>query len=304
MRIWHKILLLLIVLLLPVTVLAQGEARLNSAVVQLWPEFDRAEMLVMIQLSLNSTTTLPMDLDISIPASAAIHKVAVGETKDAVSDQDVMYETRTGDGQTTLTIRNVNGRAIRIEYYDDLGMQGVNRTYAYVWPGNMATEILTIIFQQPVDASVPVLQPSADDIMTDSNGLNYYTITYYTLSKGEAASLDVTYQKTSNRLSASIPEVQPLEPVNGDAQGRISFAIYLPWLIGVAGFLLILIGLGFGLSYWRGKGRIIFPRWRSSTAGAEKEASRIMLNCSECGHRLQPGDKFCRACGSRVKNDN
>lgn len=300
MRRWYVTLILLVLLLAPNIVQAQEEVQYDSVLVQLWPEFDKPEMLVMVELTLSSNVILPLDLNFRIPAGATIHVVAVGQTRDTVTDQGVVYETRQEGEWTVLTVDDMSGAAVRIEYYHRLEMQDASRHYTYEWPGDAATASLTVIFQQPADATDLVITPAPVGNSTDANGLEYFQINFPALGIGESATLEADYQKTTSRLSASLPEVQPVAPLGSDAQGRISFSSYLPWLVGVAGFLLIIVGLGIGLSYWRGTGRGNAARRRHAPSRTEKASEMAALNCPECGHRLQPGDQFCRACGTRL----
>ena len=300
MRRWFVLIILPVLLLTPLCVQAQGEVQFDSVLVQLWPEFDKPEMLVMEELTLAPGVTLPLDLNFRVPASATIHVVAVGQTQDSVTDQSIVYETSQEGEWMVLTIKGVSGAAVRIEYYDRLEILDAARHYTYLWPGDASTAALTVIFQQPVDATDLRINPAPISDSTDANGLEYFQIDFPALSVGETAKLEADYQKTTARLSASLPEVQPVAPLGNEAQGRISFASYLPWLVGVAGFLLIIVGLGIGLSYWRGRGSDNTQRRRRTTNRAKKVSGTVTLNCPVCGHRLQPEDHFCRACGTRL----
>jgi hypothetical protein len=302
----HKLLavfLLLVVFLAPTAAEAQGAVTFDDVVVQLWPEFDRPEMLVITQITLSPNTPLPLDLDFRLPAGGTIHTVAVGQTQATVSDKEVVYETRQDGDWTVIAIKGVDATAVRIEYYDRLNIEGSSRHYDYQWPREYATAALTVIFQQPVDATSLVLVPEAVSTSSDSNGLLYYRIEFPALAVGEAETLTADYQKTTNRLSMSLPQVEPESPLGGNAEGRVSFANYLPWLVGGAGVLLIAGGMAFGLSYLRGTGGKAMKRKRHAALRPGKGEPLVVLNCPECGHRLQPGDRFCRACGTSMSNE-
>jgi len=304
MRKWFVALTLLALLLASAPARAQGEVKFDSAVVQLWPEFDKPEMLVMVQLVLSSSTALPLDLDFRVPAGVTVQAVAVGQTQATVTDQGIVYATRQDGGRTVITIKNVTAPAIRIEYYDRLEMQGVGRHYIYQWPGDHATAALTAIFQQPVDATGLTILPAPVGNSTDANGLVYYQVDFGALAAGQPVRLTADYQKTTDRLSASVPQVQPESPLGSNAQGRVAFSNYLPWLVGGVGLVLIAVGLAIGLSYWRGAGARSAPRRKHAPSRAGKEAALIALYCPECGNRLQPGDQFCRACGTRLRSED
>lgn len=300
MRRCMVIFIMAVLLLLPLSVRAQGEVRFDSVLVQLWPEFDKPEMLVLMELNLAADVALPLDLEIRLPQDAMIHVVAVGLTQDTVTDKGIIHEARRVRGDLVVTIQDVSSPAVRIEYYDSLERQGERRYYSYLWPGAAATKSLVVMFQLPVDATGLMMDPVPIHSSSDTNGLNYYQVDFLAREAGATASLEVSYQKTTSRLSASLPSVQVAAPLDSGAQGRISFSIYLPWLIGVAGFLMIVIGMGIGLSYWRGTDSGSIPRRRHGADRVKNGIGRGMTHCPECGHCLQPGDMFCRACGSRI----
>ena len=72
MRRYYLALLIIILIactpLLPA--LAQSEVKLSSMEVDLWPEYDRPNVLVIYRITLPPTTTLPVDLSFRIPAAA------------------------------------------------------------------------------------------------------------------------------------------------------------------------------------------------------------------------------------------
>ena len=56
----------------PSGVAAQGSFAVESLVVSLWPEYDRAEVLVLYEIHLGATTTLPTQVRVPIPASVTM----------------------------------------------------------------------------------------------------------------------------------------------------------------------------------------------------------------------------------------
>jgi hypothetical protein len=294
---------LLVVLLLPVRVQAQSAIKIDSVVVQLWPEFDKPKMLVMYQFTLSASTALPQDVSFRTPAGATVSAVAVGQTQDTVTDQGIEYETRSDGEWTVVTIKSVGGPAIRLEYYDKLQITGTSRHYVYKWASDYAVTQMVAFFQQPVDATNLVLDPEASSSQTDSNGLVYYRVDFPALAVGETATLTVDYKKLTDRLSASLPQVQPSAPLDNNAQGKVSLSAYLPWVVGGAGFLLIVFGLVVGLNYFRGTGKMSNARKRHAPKQEEKDDSDQPQYCPQCGKRAQPADQFCRTCGTRLQRD-
>ncbi|MBV5330887.1 hypothetical protein JZU69_00335, partial [bacterium] len=72
---------------------AQDEIAIESVNVSLWPEYDKADMLVINSIMLSEGAAFPVQLDVRIPADAVLHTVAVGESSNSVSDQGVEKTT-------------------------------------------------------------------------------------------------------------------------------------------------------------------------------------------------------------------
>ena len=63
-------LIFLLVLVFPMGVSAQDDVRLAYLQIDLWPEYDRSEMLVILRASLAADVSLPVDVTFRSPAAA------------------------------------------------------------------------------------------------------------------------------------------------------------------------------------------------------------------------------------------
>jgi len=303
MRKWLCLLALAAALFLPVGARAGGEVGLESVSVQLWPEFDKPSMLVMHEITLSADTALPLDFDFHIPATATMQVVAVGQTQETVADEGVVYDLSPSGEWVTVSIRNVSERAIRIEYYDDLEKQGTARHYLYTWPGDYGVDSFSVQFQMPVKASNLQTSMALPNSYTGGYDLTYYDAGFGSLATGESFTLAVDYQKASDTLSVSIVNPQPAENPT-EAAGRVTWTKYVPWALGILGVVLILFGLVAGVSYLQGRrrdaGGVRRPRHASRREKPGEPAA--VIYCHQCGRRAQPGDLFCRACGTRLRH--
>lgn len=152
------IFLLLVLLLIPLSVFAQGPAALESLHVALWPEFDNPRLLVILDGVLSQpggTVRVP------IPANAELNAVATAGSDGGFLN--AAYETETGaDGQ--IVIFSPQNSAFRIEYYAPLTTSGDQRQAAFSLPaGFLAAKTVSIEALIPPDASGltadPVMQP-------------------------------------------------------------------------------------------------------------------------------------------------
>jgi hypothetical protein len=117
------------------------------------------------------------------------------------------------------------------------------------------------------------------------------------LEVGAQLPIKLTYTRTSDQLSVSN---QPLETgtVDESTQGRISLNNYLPYILGGLGVLLI---VGAGIYYWQtSQGK---PTVRRRHRARDEDRDSEDVYCYQCGKRAQPGDRFCRTCGTRLRRE-
>ncbi len=156
---------------------AQAVIAIQSVNVSLWPEYDKAEMLVINSIMLSADTAFPVQLDVRIPADAVLHTVAVGESSSSVSDQDV-EKTTVKDGEWLVVSITATGPAIRIEYYDpSLKKEGDLRSYSYRWLSDYHVAEFVAVFQEPIDATQFKSSLSLqDDGVHPEDNLHYYLL--------------------------------------------------------------------------------------------------------------------------------
>ncbi len=153
-RLFTLILLLsLTALLLPRTGRAQNEVQLDSLEINLWPEYDRAEMLVMYICGLPSKSW-PVTLTFRIP------KTAIRPSEVAVRTEDGgLYETPFTykvEGEYIVVSFEATTQNFQLEYYDPLTIDGSKRSYGFIWPGDprpLPVLVLPVRFR-PADRAV------------------------------------------------------------------------------------------------------------------------------------------------------
>lgn len=285
---------------------AQGAVTLASAEVDLWPEYDRPNVLVIYHLTLSSQISPPVELSVRIPARAGDpHAVAVRQPDGALFS--VVYE-REVQGDWALITFTATSPDVQLEYYDpNLIQQDSARHYEFQWPGDYAVGSLVISVQQPLGASDMRISPGMGSGQTRQDGLVYYSAEVGASQAGEDFSVTIDYQKTSDELSASSLTVEPSAPITDSTAGRMSIMQALPWALGILGLVLI---LGGGIWYWQ-SGRQT-PSQESnhrrrktsssvSTISTKEQADGDFVYCHQCGKRAGPNDRFCRVCGARLR---
>lgn len=284
------------------TAIAQDSLTLHTLEVDLWPEYDHPSVLVIYHITLAADVKLPVDLKIHIPTSAGEpNAVAVKEADGALLK--IAY-TRTVMGDWSEIAFSATMPQIQLEYYDpNLIKNGAQRSFTYQWPGDYAIGDLIIQVQQPVGASELTITPKMNKTVTGSDGLVYYSTEAGELDAGKSFNVTLEYQKQTDALSAESLQVQPSVPMGGITATRRTIMNYLPFILGALGLLLI-FGAAFWWYYQSGlvkKSSKDAHRRRKLVIAPEEVIPEGYVYCPHCGKRALPGDRFCRACGTKLR---
>ncbi len=294
-------LLLIAILCVPIPVRAQTPLTFSTLTVDLWPEFDRPEMLVIYKGLLSPAVTLPAEVTLRIPAEAGT-PTAVAVGMDSVSVVDVTYETKTSGDWVEVTFTAALP-AIQFEYYDlNLVKDGTERTYTYQWLGEYKVDSINVYVQHPIGSNNVQVTPAGGKTEQGGDGLLYTTLEIGSVEAGDSFSIGMTYQKETDDLSVQTLEVQPSAPISPETEGRLNLSQIWPWALGALGLLLI---AGGGFWYWQsGRQEPVtrLQRRRKTTATIPEDgASSEGVYCHQCGKRASSGDHYCRACGTRLR---
>ncbi len=296
MRKWLTYLTLAMVLALPSPASAQADARLTSLQIKLWPEYDQAAMLVIYDFQAADGLALPARLDFHIPADASVHAVAALKNGDFLNSD---WEGPTPQGEWQVLTVIVDAQTpYHIEYYQPLTISAPERQFSFLWYGDYAVDDFTLSIQKPVDTT----QLTTDPPLTpkqESDGLTYYNSAPLSLKEGEQFTLNLQYQKSTDRLTVPSNDIQPSAPLDSNTSGRVSLGNYVPYILGALGVILLVGGLGYNF-LWR-KPQAAQGRRRRRIQPKEAQAEESEIYCHQCGQRARPGDRFCRVCGTRLR---
>jgi hypothetical protein len=275
--------------------------------VDIWPEFDRPNVLVIYHITLSPDISLPATMTLHIPEQTG------GPYNLAMKDADGLlynleYKTPVMDNGLLAITFTTPSPDIQLEYYDPaLKRQGNTRSYEYRWSGDYAIQSFTVVVQQPTNATNMQIQPNMGTGSKAADGFNYFTKVVGQVDETSSVFIRLTYDKSDDSLSSTSQPVQPVQPVTPKTSGRISFADALPWTLGS----LIGVVMGAGLLwYWQsGKKKRLADYYRHSRRGgspAPRQAgtaasSRTVIYCHQCGRMATPGDVYCRSCGARLR---
>jgi hypothetical protein len=283
-------------LVFPNSVFAQTDTTLLNVNVQLWPEYDQPSMLVITDFGLPASVTLPVDLTFRIPKGANLIAVASYNADGVLAN--AAFEGPKDDGDWQSFTVTVESPAARFEYYQPLTYNGDTRTFSYLWNSSYAVDAFDISVMEPVDVLSLTSSPKLDSI-EQKDGLTYHRSDPVKLAVGKEFSLKLEYKKSTDTLVASPEGVQPVAPVDENTPGRVSLNNSLPYLIGGLGVILIVGGLVYYLKSGNSRSTKKPRARRQSKSGSEEGGSGIY--CAQCGTRAHGGDRFCRTCGARLR---
>jgi len=272
---------------------AQTEAtQLSDMTVELWPDYDRPAVLVLLTGTLPESAALPATVRIPIPDGADVFAVARFNDVDAlISDVDAS----TTDGGLTLT---TPGRVFRVEYYAPYEVDGSEYSYRFDWVSELTIDNIATVVQQPRAATSMTITPAPMTSAAErGDGLTYHRITPQPLAANQPYTVDIRYTVEAPVLSA--PAVATVAPTSAPSAPRGGLSDIDPlWLLAVP-VLLLLVGGAWYLGRQQGgaAGRTRKPR--SARPAATKGAAARF--CHNCGRPAQAGDVFCRNCGTPLK---
>lgn len=285
---------------------------IESLPVDIWPEYDRESVLVLLTGFLPAGAPLPATITIPVPDNADINAVA-RITEDGSLFSDITFDDSVS-GQVTLTTPDAR---FRVEYYMPYNQDGEERTFTFEWESDVTVTEMLVSVQQPVATSELTTNPEASNVTTRQDGFQYHNLAPVTVPAGDSFSVEVAYSRSVSQVSAEL--LQPsdtAEPTTGN-QPNTPSETGLNWptiLLVSAGVAVLAVGA------WMLFGERLVaarrPAGRSRPAPVSKRPKKRKREretavsdspskaryCHHCGQKSEPDDRFCRSCGTRLKN--
>ncbi len=301
---------------------AQTPITLKSLEVELWPEFDRPETLVIYRAELASTVTLPADVTFRLPATMeSMFVVAVERDGVLVEVNRDAFKLEHANDAMQLTFSTPVPR-IQFEYYDAsiLTKQGAERQLKFEIAAPYSTEKAAFQVQEPFQAEKFTLTPPASSTFTGTDGLTYAVLETAGLARDETFSLTANYSRASDALSVqnlAAPTVMPAVPAAAEspvAQPPANENLTLGYiLIGVG--VALLLGV---VVFWVRSKKAAPAEVRSATRRPKRTARSVEMSapvapppvvsptrnfCYRCGMALRDDANFCYSCGAERRRE-
>lgn len=163
-------LLLLFTLILPATGHTQGKVTtIDLLTVELWPDYDRASVLVLLTGALPADTTLPATVTLPIPETAQLNAVARIDGSDGKMKDDIS-SSPAPDGISFIT----PDLRFRLEYYLPYAVNNNQRTFSFNWLAAISVNKFKLKVQRPLSAILLTTEPVSMNVLSGEDGLTYY----------------------------------------------------------------------------------------------------------------------------------
>ena len=193
------LILFIIVMLMPVTPgIAQNPVDvIDTLDIELWPDYDRPSVLVLLTGTLPVDTRLPASVTLPIPQGAQINAVARIDSKDN-SMKDDIFSSADPPGKLTFVTPDLR---FRVEYYLPYTVDDNRREFDYTWLADIRVNNLHLRVQRPISASDLSIEPATANVARSEDGFDYHTFPPRTVAAGQPFSLHVEYLSNSAQLS-------------------------------------------------------------------------------------------------------
>ena len=161
--------------------------QLTTLAVELWPDYDRPAVLVLLTAELPAGTALPATVTIPLPGEADVNAVARFDDTGAMLS-DVDYTTSAG--QLTLT---TPANRFRVEYYAPYEVAEEAYSFTFDWTADLDVAQMTVVVQQPLAATDMTITPTPTGTADRGDGLIYHTLAARPVGAGEPVTVRVAY---------------------------------------------------------------------------------------------------------------
>jgi hypothetical protein len=191
--------------------LGQDAPAIDRIKVSLWPEYDKPEMLVLVEAWLDPGSALPTTLAVPIPAAAgAPHAIAKRGSNGTLHLAE--HRTTREGGWTTVLVRT-DQLENRVEYYAPLARDGDQVSYRFLWPGT-PSEIRRVEFEilEPLGTTGAIVEPAPTHEAFDPDGRRYLLGSLPALAPHQATEIAVRYARAPAEAAAPTPSPAAAAP--------------------------------------------------------------------------------------------
>ncbi len=271
----------------------------TDLLVEIWPEYDRPEVLVIYRGELSQTTSFPAEVTFPLPNYVETMHVVASEREGRLFELDASaVELRRDDQQTILTF-SVTSPKFQFEYYDSqiLTQADRSRSLNFEFSTLHPVEAITFEIQEPLGAEDFQMTPLPENNFTGTNGLQYHTLSKTGLAEGDTFSASATYQRSTDELTATGLTADISPPLEVTPVAATDNNLWFAYLLIGLGITLLLVAVG---SWWWNRQKQS-PRRKASSGLRRRQSTASPKGakfCHQCGTPFRGSAKFCHNCGA------
>jgi hypothetical protein len=287
----------------------ENPIKISRMEIDLWPDYDRTQMLVIYRVQISNDTQLPARISLRIPNQAVVpYKVAIRDLDGLLYNVEYTLEPQGSWKQVVLT---TSSNELYIEYYDPQLLKNEDeRNFAFSWICDYPIDKLVIKAQEPRNSKDFTITPELGlGELNIYDNLIYHTGDFGPLASGITFYSQLSYSRTGSELSASNLPLIAATPANQSSSFSKTVSNVITQVLdnrslATAGTLILIgIVLMIGVSIFASSGSDpltnYLKRRKKKTSPSDDFAIHIQY-CPHCGKRTYPGDRFCRGCGNTI----
>lgn len=302
--------------------------RFTQGAVQFRPEYDSADVLVIIDYQLVPGAKTPFTFQFRVPANARMTGYALVDTNGSFDYSRPAPTVVQGDEWDVVSVAVPKNKPVHIEYYYDPGLVlSGQREFPVVFDPPAVIDQLTLEVQEPRRATEFVVSPGFAQTTQGSDGFTFRDESRTGVQPGQPITAKVSYGKPD--ANPSVPPASGTGGANSaggsTASGRSGGSGYLVWVLLAAAVVVVGI-VAYRLPSWRprvassrpaqatSRARVaVQPSRPSRSSGAAPRAStrppRTPASAAGSGRRVAPAprpldlktpegsQRFCTQCG-------
>ena len=263
----------------------------DSLVIELWPDYDRPSVLVLLTGTLPADTEFPAAVTLPLPETAQLNAIARIDSSDGVMKDDII--STPGAGVIDFITPDP---LFRVEYYFPYRVNNNQRSFDFTWLADLSVKKLELRVQRPASANSLSTEPATENVVKRENGFDYHILPVRVVPAGQPFSVRVNYKMVTAQLSVEqLPSRGAgLQAPELSSESSAGSGTNWPIVAIVAGGLIIVI---FFVRQMASR-RPLSNTGKRRPAEAE-EQSRADL-CENCGRPVEEEDRFCGKCGTTL----
>jgi zinc-ribbon domain len=290
---------------------------LKNVIIKIDPEYDDSaqlgvpSVLVMMDGEIVGTNA-PATVRFLVPTDATLYSAGSGPRTSYVRGDNLTLPPKQssipGRSEASFDIRTQH---FVVEYYEPIKLTQNNRNFTYDFRPEYPVSDLTVSVQEPLRSSNYTVTAggNAQGITgTDQDQLKTHTYTYTNIAAAaDAATRPTVYFAVSYTKTDTRPSLGNLGGEVGAGGGGSNRTAIILLVLG--GIVVLSVGFAivkskFGSSSKQRQTNL--PR-KGSTArlnqhGGKGDQAKGGRFCTQCGQPVEPDDRFCPYCGSKLKS--